>query len=98
MWAIGAGCLEAIYIFLLVTIGTVLGNTIEHMSDIVGPVVFISTFVFSAAVSGLLIFGYPVYLLIQRQWKAAIRFSITSIATFFVIIAATALITALLTG
>lgn len=98
MLAISAGCLEAVYIFLLVTVGMAIGNILDDMNSVVGPVVFISAFVFSAAVSALLIFGYPVYMLTQRQWKAAIRFAVIAIATLFVIMAVTALINISITG
>jgi hypothetical protein len=92
LWAIGAGCVEAAYVFLVVTLLMAYGNNLNGATGAIAPLIMVSTLVFSVAVSGLLIFGYPVYLLIRHQWGLAIKFTITSIFAFLVVIIATVLI------
>jgi hypothetical protein len=44
-----------------------------EMDNYIGPVVFLMLFVFSATVTGLLVLGRPVYLLLSGQKNEAVK-------------------------
>lgn len=81
------GALEVLYIAFvaLVIIATGGDSPIERISPVIGIITFLSFFVFSAGVSGLLIFGYPVYYLFQKKYQEAVISALVSLGTMFVL-------------
>jgi len=78
------GALEGIYISL---VGLFFVCAQDWFS---GPSVFpmilmLMIFVFSAAVSGLLVLGYPLYLALQKKYKEAISTVLISLALIFIL-------------
>jgi len=56
-----------------------------QMQNFWGPVAFLLLFVFSALVTGLLVFGWPVYLYLKNFKKEAIKMLLFTVADLFAI-------------
>lgn len=73
------------YIFLVAMGMMVLQSVMPHDPPMpFGMVIFLLLFVFSVAISGLLVLGYPVYLALQGKVADAFTTVGVSVATFFV--------------
>lgn len=66
------------------------------MQNFWGPVAFLLLFIFSALVTGLLVFGRPVYLWLNNNKKEAIKMLLFTVADLFVITLAALLVNILL--
>jgi len=67
---------EVVYVILVVSllffgVPFIDGNMEGRIPDIAGPIVMLLVFVTSAAVSAVLIFGYPAYLAMEKRWRDA---------------------------
>ena len=62
------------------------GNFQPASPAILTSVVVLLIFVFSAAITGLLVFGYPTYLALQKKFKAALTILGYTLFYFLVII------------
>src|SRR3989339_1006630 len=80
-FGLGGGILEVAYCSLIAW----LINSLDHVFN--GPptpfnIIFVLLLlVFSVAISGVLIFGYPLYLAIQQKYQPAIVTVVTSLLT-----------------
>lgn len=75
-YGILSGFLEVLYIFLLILSGQALQGHASKLGaqEILGPALFLMVFVFSAAISAVLVLGYPVYLIfIEKKMKQAVK-------------------------
>ena len=89
--AVLVGFLEVVYVFLVGLFLFVAGSSFPSVGDraILGVLAFLTLLVVSVAVSGLLVFGYPVYYVMQKKYdEAMLSLAITLgvIAIFLVII------------
>jgi len=76
------GTCQALYIFLVVLGLNVLGKNFNNQPpDLLGSMLILMIFVFSAGVSGILVFGYPTYLAFQKKFVEALMTAIFSLAT-----------------
>ena len=80
------GIAEATYILmvaLFIQVMAVAGPSGEgHVGNII---MFLIVFVFSAAVSGLLVFGYPAYLAIQERYVEGLMTAVTTLVSLAII-------------
>ena len=82
------GILEAFYCFLVVLFMSFIQQSLiisAKASGLAGFLLFLLVFVFSAAASGLLLFGYPVYLALQQRFAEALMTAATSLLTMAII-------------
>jgi uncharacterized membrane protein len=80
------GILEATYCFLIASGLLILSNTMPQPKvPLVGFLLFLLLFVFSAAISGILVFGYPGYLVIQKRYQEALMTFLTTLVTIAII-------------
>jgi len=82
-YGFGSAILEIIYCALVAWLLT----SFEHVAPQPGvmfPVFMLLLVVFSAALSGFLIFGYPVYLVVQKEIRSAIMTMSVSLATLLI--------------
>jgi len=69
MQAIGVGIYCSLIAFFLWS----MGNSVEHaVPEFLAGVIMLFLLVFSVAICGILVFGYPVYLLIQKDTRRAL--------------------------
>lgn len=84
-----SGILQVIYIFILITIGNQVAEYLRSqniIAPILGSILLLTVFVFSAAVSALLVLGYPAYLLlVEKKTKEAILTLLTTLATLLLL-------------
>ncbi|MDD5341444.1 MAG: hypothetical protein PHC97_03360 [Patescibacteria group bacterium] len=83
-FGIGGGILEIIYILLIALLMNYLNEITIMINQVVGALSMLLLFVFSAAVSGFLVLGYPAYLALTKKIKEAILTVLTTILTLFV--------------
>lgn len=84
-WGVGGALVEIGYI-LVVALGMHgLGGIMPQTSEIFAAIIMLLLLVFSVAVSGLFVFGYPAYLVFQKKFKEALA---TLLVTFITFIAA----------
>jgi hypothetical protein len=84
-----SGLGEFAYIFLVITVMDYFSRKMGQVPDekgVLAPLFFLTTFVFSVAISGLIVFGYPVYLLTQKKIKGAALTIFTTLAAFLIIL------------
>lgn len=84
IYGLAGGIVEAIYCFFIATLVMSLNNVLA------GPTVFnfllmLLIIVFSVAVSGILIFGYPLYLALKKQYQEAIFTVLISLVTLIIL-------------
>lgn len=83
-WGVGAGLAEVVYVILVGLCMSSLDKVMSNPQPIVlGIFSVLILLVISAGISGLLVFGYPAYLALQKQYKEALW---TICATFATII------------
>ena len=88
-WGIFAGLVEFVYIFLVITVMDFISRYIIKPPDteeIILPMLFLCIFVFSATVSGIIVLGYPIYLITQKKFKEAVSTILITLATLFLVI------------
>ena len=74
------------YVFLVATLLTFLERVVPHPpTPSFGIAMFLLIFVFSAAISAILVFGYPAYLGLRGRVGEAFMMVGVSIATFVVV-------------
>jgi hypothetical protein len=86
-WGISAGIGQLIYIVLVVLIIMALDQIMKETAAYGGPLAMLLVLillVFSAAISGLIVFGYPAYLFLQKNYKQAVCTVLTSLATILI--------------
>lgn len=80
------GIAEAIYILLIASLITVISNVMPHdPPGIAGPLLVLLLFVFSAAVSGILVCGYPIYLAFQKRFPEALMTGVITLVTLAIV-------------
>lgn len=84
IYGIGAGILEVIYCFFIATLFMTTNNLFIQPSVFIF-LLFLLIMVFSVAVSGLLIFGYPLFLAFKKEYQQAIFTVLLSIATLIIV-------------
>lgn len=78
------GIAEVTYVFLVVVSMSIVENSLPrgpHASQVMVGFMFLLVFVFSAAVSGILVFGYPTYLALQKRYAEALMTGLTTLVT-----------------
>lgn len=65
---------EGVYIFLVALLMRSAADLVPKDPSVLGPVLFLMLFVFSAAVSGALILGKPVLLYMEGKRREALEF------------------------
>lgn len=84
-----AGILQVIYITLLISLGTCVTNAFRGRfidNQTLGPILFLTVFVFSAAISALIVLGYPAYLLVmEKKVKEAIQTTAITLITLLIL-------------
>ena len=88
--------LTVFYIAGVATIMTGLEDVFGPRSGILGPIVFLSLFVVSAAVVGMLIFFRPLLWYLESRKKEAIQLAVSTVA--FLALISTGIVIALLSG
>lgn len=83
-YGIGSGIFVAIYCFFIAVL-MLLADGFFAGPTVIGFLLLLIIMVLSAAVSGLLIFGYPLYLALQKQYQEAIFTLLLSITTLVII-------------
>lgn len=71
------------YVILVVIIMNNGGQLFGGMNDIWGPIAFLLLFVISAAITGLLVFGRPVYLFLNGYKTEAVKFTLYTVGFLF---------------
>jgi len=80
------GVAEAAYVLLVASLLTMLDQLMPKSPEgIIAPLLILLLFVFSAAVSGILVFGYPVYLAFQKRFAEALMTVVTTLITMAII-------------
>lgn len=80
------GMAEAVYILFVVLFLNVLGSSAPSIKpQIIGAVLLLLVFVFSAGVSAILIFGYPLYMAVQKRYTESLMTAVTSLLTLMII-------------
>lgn len=82
-YGIGGGILEILYILLVAWFINSMEKTTNEPEPIIGIMSVLLLFVFSAAVSGFLVLGYPAYLGLQNKLQEAFLTLLTTILTLF---------------
>jgi len=86
-WGFGAGLAEIACIIIVVLVMLGMDPFFKASEQVGGPLAIIAVLmllVFSAAISGLIVFGYPAYLFLQKQYKQAICTLIRTLLTIAV--------------
>ncbi len=86
-WGIGTGIAQLAYIVLVVLIIMAMDQIMKETAAYGGPLAMLLVLillVFSAAISGLMIFAYPAYLFLQKNYKQAVCTVLTSLATILI--------------
>lgn len=84
-WGIGAGVIELAYIILVVLVMMGLDRFMRNENS--GPLAMLLVLillVLSAAISGIVVFGYPAYLALQKSYKEALLTLLTSLITIII--------------
>ncbi|HBK33839.1 TPA: hypothetical protein DEP34_02950 [Candidatus Uhrbacteria bacterium] len=58
-------------------------NVSQTPPAFIGIMLMLLLLVFSAGITGTLVFGYPVYLALQKQWKEAVLVTAYTFASLF---------------
>ena len=81
-----AGVAEASYCFLVALLISILEETMPRPPHpIISPLAVLLLFVFSAAVSGILVFCYPAYLALQKRYTEAFMTAMITVVTLAII-------------
>ena len=77
---------QALYCFIVVLfINTLDAAMPKSGNPIFGFLMFLLLFVFSAGISGLIVFGYPVYLAFQKRYVEALLTAVTTLVTIMIV-------------
>ena len=77
---------QALYCFLVVLFITMLDGAIpSNINPMFGFLMFLLLFVFSAGMSGVIVFGYPAYLAFQKQYLEALLTAVTTLVTIMIV-------------
>lgn len=79
------GVSEAAYVFLVVSLMTILEKTPPPKQNFITGFLVLMLLVFSAAVSAILVFGYPAYLAFQKRFAEALMTAATTLVTLAII-------------
>ncbi|MFA6215613.1 MAG: hypothetical protein WC768_03530 [Patescibacteria group bacterium] len=79
------GIAQASYCFFVVVSLMVLQQAMPNLNSIAGSLLFLLIFVFSAAVSAVLVFGYPAYLAFKQRFAEALMTALTTLVTLMII-------------
>ncbi len=80
------GIAEAAYVLMVASLITALGKFFpQQPKGIAGPALVLLLLVFSAAVSGILVFGYPVYLAFQKRFAESLMTVVITLASLAII-------------
>ena len=82
-YGIGGGVAEIIYILLIALLFSNLEKLLPTPPAMFGFFFFLLLFVFSAAVSGFLVLGYPIYLALQKRFHEAIMTLVATLLSLF---------------
>jgi len=85
MFGLSAALIEAVYCFFIAVLMNFLNTIIIGPGDIITFLLLLIIMVFSAALSGFLIFGYPIYLVFKKQYQEAIYTILISIVTLVIV-------------
>ncbi|MFA6525715.1 MAG: hypothetical protein WCT33_05675 [Patescibacteria group bacterium] len=84
------GLLESLYVITIALIMNNMSIMMVNVAEIFAAGLMLMLLVFSASVSGVLVFGLPIYLFVQSRVKDAIRVMVTTFLTllgvFFIIL------------
>ncbi|MFA6271895.1 MAG: hypothetical protein WC693_02185 [Patescibacteria group bacterium] len=84
------GLLESLYVVAVALIMNNMSSMMINVAEIFTAGLMLMLLVFSASISGVLVFGLPIYLFVQKRVKDAIRVMVTTFLTllgvFFVIL------------
>lgn len=84
-WGIGAGMAELAYIVIVVLVMMGLDKFMRNENNSpLAMILVLILLVLSAAISGILVFGYPSYLTLQKSYKEALLTLATSLITIFI--------------
>ena len=83
-YGLGGGVLEIVYVTLIAWFMQNVEKFISGPDSAVNIIFVLLLLVFSVTVSGLLIFGYPVYLVIQKNYKQAVDTVLVSLLTLVI--------------
>jgi hypothetical protein len=82
-WGIGGAVAEIVYVLLIVGLFSVLEKILATPPQFIGFLFMLLLFVFSAGISGLFVFGMPLYLALQKKYTEAISMIFVTFATLF---------------
>lgn len=85
LYGIGGGVLEAVYCFFIAVLIQLLDSVMSGPAGVFNFLLVLLMLVFSAAISGLLIFGYPVLLVMKKKYLEAIFTVLLSVSTLIII-------------
>ncbi len=85
-YGIAGGFLECVYIFLVILLFNIIGNNSSKMNEFMtGGLFMLLLFVVSVLISGLLVFGKPIRLVLENKISQAINIFFVTLVTIFVI-------------
>lgn len=80
------GIIEALYVFFVVALMRILSSSVSLPNDpLAAGMLLLLLLVFSVAISGILVFGYPAYLAFQKKYAEALATVITTLAALAII-------------
>ncbi|MCX6744048.1 MAG: hypothetical protein NTX82_00805 [Candidatus Parcubacteria bacterium] len=91
-WGFGGALVEIAYILIIALLLQSLNNVMTQASAILSIAFLLLLLVFSVAISGIMVFGYPAYLAYQKRIKEAFATLLVTFITFIVGFAALILI------
>ena len=86
------GIAELVYILVVALFVTSSSSLGSNVPPYLGIILFLTVFVFSAAISGFFVLGYPAYLGLQKKYQEAIFTLMVTLATILVVLVALFLI------
>jgi len=84
-WAVLGAVAEALYCLLIAWLMPKLGQAVGSGNGILQIAPFLLVVVFSVAISGLFLFGYPVYLAMDKKYTQSVKCVFSSLATLLII-------------
>ena len=92
-WGIGAGFLECLYIFLVILIFNLIELSGKKMDSVLaGGLFMLLFFVISVLISGVLVLGRPVILVLDKKIMQAISVFFVTLVTMLVVFTIVAII------
>ena len=80
------GIAQAVYCFgVVLFMQTIEKSMMLKANGMVGLLLFLLVFVFSAGVSAILIFGWPAYMVFQKRFSEALMTAVTSLITLAIV-------------